>query len=91
MSEVEKAIGKVTDGTVAYVVGIPDPDRGEVVAAVLVADREEFDESALRRELKSELSAYKIPRRFVALARADVPTMSSGKVDVQKLKSLFDV
>jgi acyl-CoA synthetase (AMP-forming)/AMP-acid ligase II len=89
--EVEKAIAKVTGGTVAYVVGIPDADRGEAVAAVVVADRNEFDESVLRQELKSELSAYKIPRRFVALARADVPMMSSGKVDVQKLKSLFDV
>ena len=34
-AEVEKAIAKVTGGTVAYVVGIPDAERGQLVAAVV--------------------------------------------------------
>jgi acyl-CoA synthetase (AMP-forming)/AMP-acid ligase II len=88
-AEVEKAIAKVTGGTVAYAVGIPDPERGEAVAAVVVmSDGEQLDESALRHELKSQLSAYKIPSRFVAVS--EVPLLSSGKVDLQKLRTLFD-
>ena len=87
--EVEKAIAKVTGGTVAYVVGIPHPERGQQVAAVVVVgDGEQFDESALRHELKSQLSAYKIPTRFVAVS--EVPLLSSGKVDMQKLMTVFD-
>jgi non-ribosomal peptide synthetase component E (peptide arylation enzyme) len=37
-----------------------------------------------------ELSSYKIPKRFLALPSADVPLLSSGKVDTQQLKKLFD-
>lgn len=88
-AEVEKAICAVT-GRIAYVVGIPDRDRGEVVAAVVVQDGDGFDEDALRTALTSELSAYKVPRRIVALPAADVPLLSSGKVDTRKLRSLFD-
>ena len=47
-------------------------------------------EAALRERLKTELSAYKIPKRFVALAPAEVPLLSSGKVDMQRLRKLFD-
>ena len=32
-AEVEKAIAKVTGGAVAHVVGIPDAERGQLVAA----------------------------------------------------------
>jgi acyl-CoA synthetase (AMP-forming)/AMP-acid ligase II len=86
-TEVERAIAKLT-GMQAHVVGIPDAVRGELVAAVVVGPG--FDETALREQLRNELSAYKVPKRFVALPRAEIPLLSSGKVDTQKLKKLFD-
>jgi len=86
-AEVERAIARVT-GAEAHVVGVPDTQRGELVAAVVV--QPDFDETTVRERLKGELSSYKIPRRFVALARADVPLLSSGKVDRQRLRRLFD-
>jgi acyl-CoA synthetase (AMP-forming)/AMP-acid ligase II len=86
-AEVERAIARVT-GAEAHVVGVPDTQRGELVAAVVV--QPDFDEATVRERLKGELSSYKIPRRFVALARADVPLLSSGKVDRQRLRRLFD-
>jgi acyl-CoA synthetase (AMP-forming)/AMP-acid ligase II len=86
-AEVEKAIAKVT-GAEAHVVGIPDSERGELVAAVVV--RPDLDEAGLRERLKEELSAYKIPRRFITLPRAEIPLLSSGKVNTQQLKKLFD-
>lgn len=91
--EVEKAISRVTDGAPAYVIGIPDARRGQVVAAVVVqADgAAHFDEAALVALLKAELSAYKVPKRFVALRSAEVPLLSSGKVDMRRLRELFDV
>lgn len=88
-TEVEKAIARVT-GATAHVVGIADPDRGQVVAAAVVMQNTSgFDESALRHGLKSELSAYKIPRRFAALTPSEVPLMSSGKIDIPRLKAIF--
>ena len=91
-AEVEKAIAKVTGGAVAHVVGLPDPDRGQLVAAVIaLEDGAEFDEKMLRERLKGELSAYKIPKRIVAVPGSEIPVMSSGKVDMIRLAAVFDV
>ena len=90
-AEVENAIAKVTGGAAAYVLGIPDTERGEVIAAVVVVENGgHFDETALRRDLASELSAYKIPKRFAAVSAAEVPLLPSGKVDLRQLKQVFD-
>ena len=89
-AEVEKAIAKIT-GADAHVVGIPDAERGELVAAVIVDGVQPgLDEAALRERLKDELSSYKIPKRFLSVSRAEVPLLSSGKVDTRRLKKLFD-
>lgn len=91
-AEVERAIAKVTGGTVAHVIGIPDSERGQLVAAVIALDdgAPEFDESALRDALKGELSAYKIPRRFAAVPSSQIPLLSSGKIDIPRLTEVFD-
>ncbi|MBV8863717.1 MAG: long-chain fatty acid--CoA ligase, partial [Mycobacterium sp.] len=90
-NEVEQAIAKVTDGADAHVFGIPDPERGELVAAVVALKyNAHLDETTLRRKLAAELSAYKIPKRFAAIPAAEVPLLPSGKVDLQQLKTLFD-
>ena len=88
-AEVEKAIARVSGGSTAYVLGIPDHERGQAVVAVIATD-DHFDESALRHELKQELSTYKIPKRIIALPPADIPLLSSGKVDMNRLATVFD-
>jgi acyl-CoA synthetase (AMP-forming)/AMP-acid ligase II len=90
-AEVERAIAKVTGGTVAHVLGLPDPERGQVVAAVVaLEDGADFDEAAVRERLKAELSAYKIPKRFAAVPRSEIPVLSSGKIDLTALQKVFD-
>jgi acyl-CoA synthetase (AMP-forming)/AMP-acid ligase II len=90
-AEVERAIAKVADGTVAHVIGLPDPERGQLVAAVVaLEDGAEFDEAAVRERLAAELSSYKIPKRFVTVPRSDIPVLSSGKVDLAALQKVFD-
>lgn len=86
-AEVERAIAKATGGVTAHVIGLPDPDRGQVVAAVLVGT--DTDTGALRELLRSELSAYKIPRLFTTVAPGAVPLLSSGKVDLRRVADLF--
>ena len=88
-AEVEKAFTRIGTGAPAYVLGIPDADRGQAVVAVIATDHD-IDESALRHELKRELSAYKIPRRIVAVKPEQIPVLSSGKVDVKQLATVFD-
>ncbi len=87
-AEVEQAITRVNSGAPAYVFGIPDPDRGQVVVAVIATD-DDIDESALRQELKKELSAYKIPKRITTVEPAQIPVLSSGKVDLTRLAAVF--
>ena len=90
-AEVEQAIAKVTGGVVAHVVGIPDAERGQIVAAVVALQSgAHFDETTLRHKLAAELSVYKIPKRFAAIPATDVPLLASGKVDLQQLKRVFD-
>ncbi len=88
-AEVQRAIARVSGGSASYVFGIPDPERQQVVVAV-IATEGAVDESALRHELMRELSAYKIPRRIVALPPAEIPLLSSGKVDMTRLAAVFD-
>ncbi|RAV03368.1 class I adenylate-forming enzyme family protein [Mycolicibacter senuensis] len=88
--EVERALAKVTGGAVAHVVGLPDADRGQLVAAVVVAQDADLDLASLPELLKPELSAYKIPRRFAAIPAAELPLLTSGKVDRRRLVEVFD-
>ncbi len=90
-AEVEQAIARVTGGVVAYVLGIPDAERGQIVAAVVALENgAHFDEITLRRKLAAELSAYKIPKRFAAIPATEIPLLASGKIDLQQLKRVFD-
>ncbi|MEX5636113.1 class I adenylate-forming enzyme family protein [Parafrankia sp. FMc2] len=87
--EVEGAIRDVAALT-AHVVGLPDADRGQIVAAaVRVPPGRTLDPAGLRRQLAERLSAYKIPRRIVPIADDEVPTMPSGKIDLAALRELL--
>ncbi|OBI75828.1 class I adenylate-forming enzyme family protein [Mycobacterium sp. E740] len=90
-AEVERAIAKVTGGAVAHVIGLPDAERGQIVAAVIaLEDGKTFDDTSCRERLKAELSAYKVPRRFAVVSQARIPVRSSGKVDISRLAEVFD-
>jgi acyl-CoA synthetase (AMP-forming)/AMP-acid ligase II len=88
--EVEAAISDVS-GLVAHVLGIDDAERGQLVAAALRVprDRAAPDLDELRTALRTRLSAYKVPRRFLVLADDEVPMMSSGKLDARALRERF--
>jgi len=86
--EVEAVILELT-GLTAYVVGVADEARGQVVAAMIrvPAGQARPNADELRARLRARLSAYKVPRRIVAVADSEVPMMSSGKVDLRALKA----
>jgi acyl-CoA synthetase (AMP-forming)/AMP-acid ligase II len=89
--EVEAALRDVTGGLGALVLGVPDAERGQVVAAiVLAAPGEHPDVEQLRVELRARLSAYKVPRRFLVMAPDELPMLSSGKPDARAIVERFD-
>jgi acyl-CoA synthetase (AMP-forming)/AMP-acid ligase II len=85
--EVEGAISDATGGRMSIVIGVPDPERGQAVTAVIVGDVPLSSET-LRAALQQRLSPYKIPRHFVAMTEKELPTLSSGKVDLRRLVEL---
>jgi acyl-CoA synthetase (AMP-forming)/AMP-acid ligase II len=89
--EVEAALTDATGGLASMVLGVPDPERDQVVAAVILAEPDTApDLDALRTELRARLSAYKVPRRILVLAPDDLPMLSSGKPDLKAIEELFD-
>ena len=88
--EVEAAITEAT-GLVAHVIGVDDPERGQLVAAAVRVPRGQGppDREQLRAALQARLSAYKVPRLFLMLTDDEVPMMSSGKLDARALKERF--
>jgi acyl-CoA synthetase (AMP-forming)/AMP-acid ligase II len=88
--EVEPVLREVTGCEYAIVFGLPDEERGQIVAAVLVEAEDGMDDDALRAALRDRLSAYKVPRRFLRLSRTEVPMLSSAKPDMPAVMARFD-
>ncbi|MEQ1564965.1 MAG: hypothetical protein ABMA64_04955, partial [Myxococcota bacterium] len=57
------------------VVGVPDPDLGEVPIAAVVGS---VDPEAVRAQLRRTLTGYKVPRRIVLVDA--LPRNAMGKV-----------
>lgn len=88
--EVERVLASFPEVAAAYVLAIPDADRGEAVAAVVVAaEGETLDTDKLRAKVNHELSAFKVPTRWLVLTGDEVPTLGSGKPDKRTLRTRF--
>jgi len=70
------------------VVGIPDEEWGELIAASLIMDEKDFDQEALTAWLRDRLPAYQIPRKYII--KTDLPRNVMGKVTKKEIQKLFD-
>jgi malonyl-CoA/methylmalonyl-CoA synthetase len=69
------------------VIGIPDDEWGEVVAAGVVPGNVPLNVEEIQNWLKSQMPAYKIPRQFIELE--ELPRNVLGKVTKNALKDLI--
>lgn len=74
------------------VVGVPDPEWGEVVAAAVVMVATEpaaaaIDDAGLAAFARVHLAGYKVPRRFVRLDA--LPRTASGKARRDAVRGMF--
>jgi long-chain acyl-CoA synthetase len=87
-SEVEGVLIAHPDVADAAVVGVPSEAGGEdVVAVVVLSTGAELDVAALRQHCRAHLSAYKVPRRIVAVD--DLPRSLIGKVLRREVRERF--
>jgi acyl-CoA synthetase (AMP-forming)/AMP-acid ligase II len=88
--EVEVLIEAMPEVQSAFVVGVPDPVRGQDVAAAVVLDAgRRLEAHELRERLREELAAYKIPRHVFFPAKPELPFTESGKIDKRRLAELL--
>jgi acyl-CoA synthetase (AMP-forming)/AMP-acid ligase II len=88
--EVEQALQALPEVELAFVVGVPDTDRGEAVAAVVVpAPGATLEVEDLRAHLRTVLSAYKVPRSWLVVDEEKIPRLPSGKPDKRSLRDWF--
>jgi len=75
----------------AYVVGLPDDERGQLVVAAVVArdDNVTLDFAAIETKLRQRLSSYKVPRAYLQIRRDEVPMLPSNKVARREVAKLM--
>jgi len=87
-AEVEGYINEMTGVAESAVVGVPHPDFGEAVVAVVVPrPGATIDAAAIVAALKSKIANFKVPKQlFVA---ADLPRNTMGKVQKNLLRDQY--
>jgi fatty-acyl-CoA synthase len=74
----------------AYVVGLPDQRKEEILAAVVVLrDGHHAEPEALRGFCKRALAAFKVPQEFRLLRRDELPVTATGKVQKFRLAEML--
>jgi fatty-acyl-CoA synthase len=88
--EVEETLLRHPAVKLAFVTGVPDERRDEVIAAVVVRhDGESVDQPALTEYCRRELASYKVPRLMVFVSESDLPLTTTGKLQKNRLAEFF--
>ncbi|MGB0293507.1 MAG: acyl-CoA synthetase [Flavobacteriaceae bacterium] len=86
--EIEEVLRKYQGINECAVVGIPDDEWGELIAASLILEKEtEIDLKALDNWLRSRIPSYKLPRHYIF--QEDLPRNVLGKVTKNVLKQII--
>ena len=88
-SEVEAAILRHSPAVFPVALGLPDPEWGERLVAVLEGAPAQIDVAALEEALKKTLAPQKIPKQFIT--GIALPRTASGKVDHARLKMELEI
>ena len=89
-AEVEFEMQQLEGVEAAYVVGLPDQERGQIVVAAVVTGEAAVDFGEVEAKLKQRLSAYKVPRAYVAISRDEVPLLHSNKVARREIAAMLE-
>jgi malonyl-CoA/methylmalonyl-CoA synthetase len=83
--EVEVEIDALPGVVESAVVGLPHPDLGDAVTAMVVTKTgTEIDQAAVQASLKQRLAGFKVPKRVVTVK--ELPRNAMGKVQKNALR-----
>ncbi|MFG6441760.1 malonate--CoA ligase [Roseateles sp. LKC17W] len=85
-AEVEGFLNELPGVGESAVIGVPHPDFGEAVVAVITAAGQP-DPDALIRTLKGRIASFKVPKRIVVLP--ELPRNAMGKVQKKLLREQY--
>ena len=85
-AEVEALLDDRTDIAEAAVIGVPHPDFGEAVVAV-VKPLAGFDADAVRADLRRDLAAFKVPKAVIPVDA--LPRNTMGKIQKKLLRETY--
>jgi malonyl-CoA/methylmalonyl-CoA synthetase len=86
--EIESEIDQVPGVVESAVIGLPHPDFGEGVTAIVVADREAApSEAEILGRLKGRLAKFKLPKRVIFVD--ELPRNAMGKVQKARMRQIY--
>ena len=86
-SEIESVLDDLDGVNESAVVGVPDPDFGEIAIAIIVASKGVvLAEDAIRAAARSRLASFKIPKHVFVVA--ELPRNAMGKVKRPRCRAL---
>jgi malonyl-CoA/methylmalonyl-CoA synthetase len=93
--EIEKIINDLDEINESAVIGVPHPDFGEAVIAIIVLEKnseESIVESNTISFLKQHLASYKLPKRIFVIDELPLNVMGKVQKNIlrEKYKSLFE-
>ena len=84
-ADVESVLDAIPGVRESAVVGTPDPDLGERVVAVVVADPTSgLDDEQIRTVARTKLAGYQVPKQVVLVS--ELPRNAMGKVEKSVLR-----
>ncbi len=85
-AEVEALLDDRADIAEAAVIGVPHPDLGEAVVAVVQAAGS-LDAEGVREDLRRDLAAFKVPKQIIVLD--ELPRNTMGKIQKKLLRERY--
>jgi malonyl-CoA/methylmalonyl-CoA synthetase len=85
--EIEAELDALPGIDESAVIGIPHPDLGEEVVAVIVAQETAPEEAEIIAELQRRLARFKVPKRIVSVS--ELPRNAMGKVQKNLLRETY--
>ncbi len=84
--EIEAVIDKIPGVLESAVIGLPHPDFGEAVTAIVVAEenRKDLTESSIISQLKSQIAGFKVAKQVHFVN--ELPRNTMGKVQKNILR-----